>query len=115
MKIKLNKTPRIFKVGKNSDISISDIGDIFLKPNEQVTFVTENNNRHDFCRKSWGFYATPSINSRLENENFVSALVVNKQKRIYLMVIERTKMRDFRSYLKKEDQTIIAWLGDPYK
>ncbi len=115
MKFKSNKPPRIFKVGKASDISISDMGDIFLKPDEQVTFVTDKGNRHDFCRKSWGFYATPSINSRLKDENFVSALVVNNQKRIYLMVIEKTKIKDFRSYLKKEDQTVIAWLGDPLK
>ena len=54
MKFKSNKPPRIFKVGKASDISISDMGDIFLKPDEQVTFVTDKGNRHDFCRKSWG-------------------------------------------------------------
>ena len=64
------KIPRIFNVGKNNNISISDMGDIFLEPNEQITFVTENGDRHDFCRKNWGFYATPSINSRLINENF---------------------------------------------
>ena len=113
MKFKSNSSPRIFNVGKNNNISISDMGEIFLEPDEQVTFVTDRGDRHDFCRKSWGFYATPSINSRLKNENFVTALVVNEHNRIFVMVIEKSKIKEFRSYLKDENQTIVAWLGDP--
>ena len=113
MKIKTNKPPRVFKVGKKRNITISDLGDIFLKADEQVTFVTENDGRHDFCRKSWGFYATPSINSRLKKENFFTALVANEDKRIFVMVVDKTKVKEFRSYLKDENQTVVAWLGDP--
>ena len=42
------------------------MGTVYLAPNEQLTFVTENKNRYDVARKYWGFYATPSINSRLK-------------------------------------------------
>jgi hypothetical protein len=112
MKLKSNDPPRIFTVGKNKSISISDIGDIFLKPNEQITFVTDNGNRHDFCRKNWGFYATPSINSRLKNENFVTALVSNEHNRIFIMVVEKSEIKEFRAYLKDENQTVVAWFGD---
>ncbi|MDA7695548.1 hypothetical protein N8788_04240 [Candidatus Pelagibacter sp.] len=66
-----------------------------------------------FVEKVGGFYATPSINSRLKNENFVTALVVNEHNRIFVMVIEKSKIKEFRSYLKDENQTIVAWLGDP--
>ena len=115
MKFKSNNPPRIFNVGKNNKISISDMGDIFLEPDEQVTFVTDSGNRYDFCRKNWGFYATPSINSRLKKENFIAALVSNKQNRIYIMVVEKSKIKEFRSYCKNENQTVVSWLGDPFE
>ena len=113
MKFKSNNPPRIFKVGKDKKISISDMGDIHLEPDEQVTFVTDDGDRHDFCRKNWGFYATPSINSRLKNENFITALVVNKNNNLYVMVVEKSKIKEFRKYLKYDDLTVISWLGDP--
>ena len=113
MKFKSKNPPRIFNVGKNGNISISDMGDIFLKPDEQVTFVTDNDDRHDFCRKNWGFYATPSINSRLKNENFITALVANKNNNLYVMVVEKSKIKEFRKYLKYDDLTVISWFGDP--
>ena len=115
MKFKSKNPPRIFNVGKNGNISISDMGDIFLKPDEQVTFVTDNDDRHDFCRKNWGFYTTPSINSRLMNENFITALVANEHNRIFVMVVEKSKIIEFRAYLKDENQTVVAWLGDPFE
>ena len=113
MKFKSKNPPRTFNVGKDEKISLSDIGDIHLDPNEQVTFVTESNNRYDFCRKDWGFYATPSINSRLKNENFITALVANENRNIYIMVVEKSKIKEFRKYLKDDNQTVLSWLGDP--
>lgn len=106
------KKPRVYTVGKNKNISISDLGKIHLKSDEQLTFITENKNEYDFCRKEWGFYATPSINSRLKNENFLTALVSNENNRIYIMVVEKSKMKKFRAYLKSENQTIVAWFGE---
>ena len=47
MKLDLKEPPRKFKVGQNDQIEISDCGDIELKPNEQVTFVTDTGSR---CR-----------------------------------------------------------------
>tara|TARA_B100001063_G_scaffold243820_1_gene275244 strand:- start:479 stop:826 length:348 start_codon:yes stop_codon:yes gene_type:complete len=113
MKFKSNNPPRIFKVGHDKKISISDMGDIHLEPDEQVTFVTDGGDRHDFCRKNWGFYATPSINSRLKNENFITALVANKNNNLYVMVVEKSKIKEFRKYLKYDDLTVISWFGDP--
>tara|TARA_B100001173_G_scaffold308856_1_gene319958 strand:+ start:1081 stop:1431 length:351 start_codon:yes stop_codon:yes gene_type:complete len=112
MKHNFKKKPRIYTVGKNKDISISDLGKIHLEANEQLTFVTENKNEYDFCRKNWGFYATPSINSRLKNENFVTALVSNEHNRIFIMVVEKSMIKKFRAYLKDENQTVVTWFGD---
>lgn len=112
MKHNFKKKPRVYTVGKNKDISISDLGKIQLKPNEQITFVTENKNEYDFCRKNWGYYATPSINSRLKNENFVTALVSNEINRIFIMVVEKSMIKEFKAYLKSENQSIVAWFGN---
>ena len=97
----------------DASITIKDVGDVYLEADEQLTFVTDVGSRYDFCKKL-GFYATPSINSRLETENFVTALVMNSQNRLYVMVVDRAKIADFRDYLSKENQKVAAWLGDPF-
>ncbi len=112
MRLKIKDKPRVFKVGKNQDIEIQDHGDIYLAPDEQVTFVTELGARHDFARKDWGFYATPSVNGRLSTEGFKTALVRNKENRLYIMVVEEVRMKHFAKYCKDESQEIISWLDE---
>jgi hypothetical protein len=112
MKTELKQPPRTFTVGANADITISDMGDIALAPNEQVTFVTERGARYDVARKDWGFYATPSINGRLKNEGFKTALVENAQGRIYVMMVETAQRALFDEYCRVEDQRVLSWLDE---
>ncbi len=109
MKIKLRKKPRTYKVGKERKTQIHDCGDLTLKYNEQISFVTNNRARHDVIRKNWGFYATQSINNRLK-KNFKTGLVINSDKKIYLMLVEKKKLKVFKKYLKLENQKVIIWL-----
>ena len=60
----------------------SDCGRIALAPDEQVTFTTEAGGEYDVTRKSWGFYATPSINGRLKTFGLRAALVRNVAGRV---------------------------------
>lgn len=104
--------PRIFRVGIHKEIEMADCGDIWLEPNEQVTFVTPSGKRHDFAAKSWGFYATPSVNSRLVKEGLKTALVRNWQGRYYIMVVDPEHMGDFQKYLRKDRNKVIEWLDE---
>lgn len=113
MKFYPKDPPRKFYVGVNSKIAIEDVGDMSLSHNEQLTFVTDQSGaRYDFVRKDWGFYATPSINGRLKNEGFKTALVENLQGRIYIMVVERSQMALFDTYCQVEKQKVIRWLDE---
>jgi hypothetical protein len=112
MKLLLRDSPRAFRVGKNEEIEIHDQGDVCLETNEQLTFVTPSGPRYDFVRKDWGYYATPSINSRLAHEGFKTALVKNKHDRLYVMVVEKTKLSAFEDYCVSEEQTILSWLDE---
>lgn len=104
--------PRTFIVGVKDNIEIKDMGNISLLPDEQVTFVTDSGTKYDFVRKEWGYYATPSINVRLLNEGFKTALVKNSQGRLYIMVVELNKLNLFKSYCKSECQKILYWLDE---
>ena len=112
MKTKFNKTPRKFMVGKHGAIELSDMGSINLAPNQQLTFLTDRNREYDVVRKSWGFYATPSINVRLKKFGFKTALVRNTKGQIYVMLVEEDKMEDFFSYLEKDENYLIEWLDE---
>ncbi len=113
MRFDAKDPPRRFTVGQISEIEIQDVADVFLEPNEQLTFVVDQSGaRYDFVRKDWGFYATPSINGRLKNEGFKTALVENLQGRIYLMVVESKKMAHFKAYCQAEHQKVLRWLDE---
>jgi len=104
--------PRKFRVGVGAQIEISDCGSIFLDSDEQVTFVMANGARHDFTAKSWGFYATPSVNGRLKDEGLKTALVRNAAGRHYVMVVSRERQAEFESYLAVEDNEVVEWLDE---
>src|SRR5438105_15753607 len=73
----INDPPRAFQVGRTEKIWIRDCAHISLEPDEQVTFLTGEGAEYDVARKDWGFYATPSLNSRLARFGLRGVLVRN--------------------------------------
>ncbi len=113
MNISPRDPPREFDVGLKGDIRIRHCADVALEPDEQVTFVTRSGTEHDVVRKSWGYYATGSLNGRLREHALRGALVVNDSGRVYVLLVERGKEEDFEKYMRKEEQRLLTWLdGD---
>ena len=112
MKIIKKNPPRKYKVGIDNQITIKDCGSILLEENEQITFLTSDEKEYDVARKNWGFYATPSINSRLKNFGFKTALVKNSFGMYYIMLVDKNMISEFQNYLKEEKQSIEQWLDE---
>lgn len=112
MKLVETKPNRVFQAGLDRQISISDCGKIYLEPDEQVTFVNSAGREYDVAAKSWGFYATPSVNGRLKNEGYKTALVKNQFEKYYILVVDSEKIEDFEDYVKSESQQIVEWLDE---
>lgn len=112
MKINLNETPRVYKVGLEKQISIKDMGTVSLEPDEQITFITPEKGEYDLCRKSWGYYATPSANDRLKRFGFKTAVVRNSKGQVYVMIVETSKMNEFQDYLTEERNDVVQWLDE---
>ena len=79
-------------------------------PDEQVTFSTESGGEYDFVRKSWGFYATPSLNARMQKFGLRAALVKSGDGKYYIFALETGKEEAFDRYLEVEGHTVLAWL-----
>lgn len=109
MEITEIKPPRQFKV---KTIEIKHCANITLEPDEQVTFETESGTEYDVVRKSWGYYATSSINGRLKEHGLRGVLVKNSGGRIYLLLVEKGKEPDFEQYMLKDDMKVMSWLDD---
>jgi hypothetical protein len=109
--IKINKPPRLFSVGFNKEIKISDCGQIKLQSNEQVTFI-EDEKEYDVAKKDWGFYATPSINGRLKSFGYKTALVMNSVGKYYVMIVDKEKMEKFNKYIISEKSSVVQWLDE---
>jgi hypothetical protein len=110
MKLNRNDPPREFEVGFDHKFIMKDCAKIELSPDEQVTMLTESGNEYDVARKSWGFYATPSLNGRLQRFNLRAVLVKNRNDQFFLMLVEKGKEQDFQDYVVGEPLQIVCWM-----
>lgn len=102
--------PREFPVGRCQKILLKDCGRMEMEPDEQITFTTPTGAEYDVARKSWGFYATPSMNGRLTQFGLRGVLVKSPKGKYYLWLVERGKEMEFQQYLAQEKHRLIAWL-----
>lgn len=113
MNLDLEDEPRIFTV---KDTIIKDYGKIYLDNSEMVSFVTKSGKECDFTAQDWGFYLGPSVNSRLKNEGFKVALVLNAQNQLYINAVENDKIDVFKKYLStNQNNKLICWLDEWFK
>ena len=112
MKIQTNEPPREFEVGFGPKVTMKDCAHIELAADEQITLRTEQGGEYDVARKSWGFYATPSINGRLERFGFRTALVKNRLGQFFVMLVENGGETEFEQYLREEGLTVSGWLDE---
>lgn len=110
MKFTPKDPPRVFEVGFGDIIQMKDCAHIHLEPDEQITLVTESGGEYDVARKSWGFYATPSLNGRLENFGLRPVLLKNRINRYFLVLVEGGKEPDFERYLDVEGLKVVCWM-----
>ncbi len=105
--------PRVFDVGHGEKtIRLKDCGRVELDPNEQVTFTTPTGAEYDVARKSWGFYATPSLNGRLQRFGLRGVLVKNRISQYFVLLVERGQEAAFERYLADERLMVVSWLDD---
>jgi hypothetical protein len=110
MKVETIHPPRVFETGLDERIRMRDCARIALEADEQVTFVTPSGAEYDVARKSWGFYATPSLDARLARFNLRAALVKNSAGRHFIFLIERGAEPDCERYMESERMRMMAWL-----
>jgi hypothetical protein len=111
MKFVEKHPPRRFAVGKTGKLEMSDCGTVALAADEQVTFVTESGAEYDVARKNWGFYATPSLNGRLQSFALRGALIRNTiTGRYFVLLVERGREDLFNAYRQQESLEVVTWL-----
>lgn len=112
VKLFVNDPPRVYKVGVRAPIQMKDCARIQLEPDEQVTFVTATGAEYDVAAKSWGFYATPSLNGRLSHFGLRGLIAKSPGDRYYVILVAQGKEEEFRRYLELEGHTIVCWLDN---
>ena len=106
MRLIKKKIPRKFLVGYKKKIILKDCGQVHLNNNEQLTFL-KNRSEFDVVKKNWGYYATPSVNKRLKNFNFRTFITQNFSKSIYIMIVHKEKIKEFKEYLRHDDMIVL--------
>ncbi len=111
MKFTPKNPPRRFQVGNAVRFDMKDCGELRLDVDEQVTFTTERGGEYDVARKDWGFYATPSLNGRLEQFGLRGVLIRNRSAgRYFVLLVERGREMQFDAYVAREGLEVIAWM-----
>lgn len=112
MNFKIIKPVRKFGVGvKEPPIELAHVMDLMLEADEQVTLVAEGGKEVDICKKDWGYYATPSLNSRLKRFGYRCCLVDSAGKK-FVHIVDKNKMLSYQNYLDEQKMTIVAWLDN---
>ena len=111
MKILKTKPPRKFGVGLHGSIVITDCAKVYLDSDEQITFSDANDYEYDIVKKNWGYYATPSLNGRLENFKLKTALIIGENTKAFVLLVHTGKEEEFFEYLKIEKLNFICWLN----
>ena len=111
MKFTPQQPPRAFQVGPTGQITLLDYGKIRMEPNEQVTFTLPEGGEYDVARKEWGFYATPSLNGRLEQFGLRGVLIKNHTtSKFFVLLVEKGKEKQFDEYCRQENLAVVAWM-----
>lgn len=111
MRFEPKDPPRRFPVGNTVKFDMKDCGTLRLEPDEQVTFATPAGLEYDVARKDWGFYATPSLNGRLQEFGLRTVLVRNTLTgRYFVLLVERGREAAFEAYNEQECLEIVAWM-----
>lgn len=109
MKVQETVPVRAFATGRNG-VMIRDCGRIRLVADEQVTFQTDDGTEYDVVRKSWGYYATPSTNSRLAGFGLRAVLARSVEGRLYVLLVQAGREAEFRAYCLSEGLSALLWL-----
>lgn len=110
MEIKELIPAREFAVGIR-DVTLSHVADVTLKPNEQVTFLTEEGSEWDVVRKNWGYYATPSLGGRLKMNGLRAGLTRSIQSgALFIILVDERFEPEWAEYCADEGQELVAWL-----
>lgn len=111
MKFDPKSPPRRFSVGNSVRFDMLDCGELRLEPDEQVTFRTAAGAEYDVAAKDWGFYATPSLNGRLQQFGLRGVLIRNRGTgRYFVLLVEHGRESQFDAYCEQENLAVIAWL-----
>lgn len=113
MKFEAKNPPRAFTVGNSVKFELKDCGSVYLQPDEQVTFITESGAEYDVAAKDWGFYATPSLNGRLQQFGLRGVLIRNRSTgRYFILLVAQGRETAFNAYCHQENLAVIAWLDN---
>lgn len=112
MKIEAQVPAREFHVGYH-EIVISHVANVALEDDQMVTFVGSGT-EYDVTRKSWGYYATPSLDRRLPAHGLRPAIMRNTNTRhCFVVLVEVGQEEVWRDYMDQESQELVMWLDDP--
>ena len=113
----VNKKNKKFNTKSKLNTQITLIKKIYLKENQQITFIEKFKKKikeYDVVKKSWGYYATPSINKRLKKFNFRTYITKNFYNHINIMIVHKEKDKNFKKYLKIEKMKIVKEITNGY-
>lgn len=103
------KKNRKFTAGK-TNIEFTDKGSISLNENEMIALRTSKNKNCDISKTPFGFYLTSSLNRRLYKNQFFVVITKNRKGKFFLLLVDKTKRKKFKNYLKAESNHIVTTL-----
>ena len=81
---------------------------IKLNKNEQITFFLNKSN-YDVAKKDWGYYVSPSLQSRCYKAG-LKAVIIYNQKNFKFAFVQKKKINFFFNYLERKNYKVLSWI-----
>ena len=112
MEVRKPDPPREFVAGPGIDSAIRHCADVTLTPGEQITVLTETGKQWDIVRTGWGFYGTPSLDSRLRDQKLRACLVETSAGKRFIWIVDAHCVDELRAYMRNIGVCRFAWLDE---
>jgi hypothetical protein len=109
VRIDPTEPPRRFSA---EGVTLTEVARIRLEPDELITFTSELGGEYDVVGKDWGFFATPSVNSRLPKFGLRTAVVADAKGKRAVVLVHRERLALFEAYLERHGERVEEWLDE---
>lgn len=77
-----------------------------------VSVIPEGGGECDVTATEWGLYVAPSLNGCLAAQGYRTALIENRDGKLFLNAVHNFRFDLFKKYLQEPENRVVRWIDE---